>query len=112
MTPDEFQQVVDALDVAIGRRMEEVYATIEELRGEVARLQTSTADAVEQFVATAQVLHDNDTAIMGEMSRVKGEEPTQFTEQVAGAWRRFVMAEAKELGLRVVVPKGEVAGDG
>lgn len=105
MTPDEFQQVVEALDVAIGRRMEQVYATVEELRGDV-------ATAVQQVADTARVLYDNDTAIMGEMARVRGDEPTQFTEQVAGSWRRFVIAEAKALGLKIVVPKGEVAGDG
>lgn len=98
MSPDEIAQVAEVIDIAIAQRMEQVYGVIEELRQQV-------SDAVESVNATAQVLHDNDTALMAKMMADQGNVPAEFTVFAAEAWQRFVVAEAKELGLRIVVPK-------
>lgn len=100
MTPDEITQIADAVEEIVGRRMEEVYATIEELRQGV-------ADAVVSVNATAQVLHDNDTAIMARLMQDEGSAPAEFIETAAEGWRRFVVGEAKRLGVKIMVAKGD-----
>lgn len=98
MTPDEMQAVVAAVEEVMARRLEEVFGTIEGLRQDV-------ADAISQVQATAQVLVDNDSAIMGQMMVARADEVAGLVGAVSDAWQRFVRAEAEVLGWRVVVPK-------
>lgn len=98
MTPDEIAQVADAVEEIVGRRMEEVYAVVEDLRQQV-------ADAVQSVNATAQVLHDNDTALMARLMKDEGSAPAEFIETAAEGWRRFVEGEAKRLGVKIMVAK-------
>lgn len=98
MTPE---QVVDALvpviERAIGRRMEEVYGTLEQLR--------------EEFQQTINVMDGNDQAIVAALQEIRGKisgEGYQVAEVLAKAgesWERFVRAEAEKLGLKVITPK-------
>lgn len=102
MTSDEMRAVVAAVEEVMARRLEEVYGTIEGLRQDV-------ADAVQQVRDTAQVLVDNDTALMGQVMARDGDEVAGFVARVGDSWARFIRAEAEVLGWRVVVPKAEGA---
>lgn len=95
----DIEQVVEAIEGVLASRMEEVYGNIEALRQEV-------AEAVIGIRDTAQVLHDNDIAIMARFAETQGSVPAEFTRAAAGAWERFVRQEAEQLGWRVIVPKG------
>lgn len=99
MTPDEMQAVVDAVDAVMGRRMEEVYGELELVKQQV-------GEALEQFRATAEVLHSNDLAVMAQLARVEGDGAREVVEIANDRWRRFVMGECERMGLKVVVPKG------
>lgn len=98
MTPDDLAQVADAVDRVIGQRMEQVYGTIEELRQEV-------ADAVTAFNQTANVLNENDIAVMAQMAKAEGDEVAGFMERANDSWRRFIIGEAKQLGIKIMVDK-------
>ena len=98
MDQTEVTEVVDALipviEGAIARRMEEVYGVLEELR--------------EQFQATVTVLDGNDHIIIAEVQRLResgGEQVAETVAKAAEAWERFVVAEAKHIGLQVIRPK-------
>ena len=98
MDQSEVTEVVDALvpviEGAIARRMEEVYGVLEELR--------------EQFQATVAVLDGNDHAIITEVQRLRGSGGEQVAETItkaAEAWERFVVTEARHIGLQVIRPK-------
>lgn len=96
MTPDEVQVIANL----IGERMEQVYGEIEVLKGAV-------REAVEMLQQTAQVLHDNDVAIMGQLSIARGDQVAKFVGGVSDSWERFIKVEAEALGLKIMVPKGE-----
>lgn len=98
MTNDEMQAVIEAVNEVMGRRMEEVY-------GEIEALKQAVQDAVQGITATAQVLHDNDTALMAKLMQNEGSVAGEVVERAADAWRDFVVAEGKKLGLRLVVAK-------
>lgn len=92
------EQIVDTLvpviERAIGRRMEEVYGAIEQLR--------------EEFQQSVTVLDGNDHALVAEIQRLRGSGGEQVAEvlaQAGEAWERFVRGEAEKLGLKVITPK-------
>lgn len=101
LTPDDLEVIASAVDEVLGRRLEQVYADLE-------GLQEQLGEAVSGFNATAQVLHDNDTVVMAEMARVRGDGAGEYATNVVESWRRFIVHEAEELGMRVLpamVPK-------
>ncbi len=96
----DFQAIVAACDEAMGRRLEEVYLAIENLRGEMQ--------------ATVGVLDGNDRALIGELQRYKQVPAAVVLAEAAESWERFVRSEAGHLGLKVLVAKTtkKAGGDG
>lgn len=92
------KDISPALKEVIGERMEEVYAVIEDLRQDV-------ATAVEQVRDTAQVLHDNDVALMARLQQAEGDPVAGFAARVNESWERFIRGECEQMGWRIVVPK-------
>ncbi len=95
LTPEQIvDRLTPVIEAAIARRMEEVYAVLEDLRS--------------QMQSTVQVLDGNDQALVAEIQRLRGSGGEQVAEvlaNAAGAWERWVRAEAANLGLKVIVPK-------
>ncbi len=97
------EQIVDALvpviEAAIARRAEDIYGAIEQLRGE--------------FQATINVMDGNDAAIIAAVQEMRGVltgdgyQVSEVLSKAGASWERFVRAEAEQLGLKVIVPKGE-----
>lgn len=98
MTPEEVQAVADVVEIAIGRRMEEVYGELEAVKEQV-------REAIEHVRATAEVLHDNDTALMAHLQAGSGGEAAGLVIQVSESWERFLKSEMARLGWKVQVPK-------
>lgn len=93
MDQDDFTKIIAAVDEVMGRRLEDVYGAIEQLRAE--------------FSATIGVMDDNDNVILGEVKRLTGAGAGEVAREAVDAWERFIRNEAKVLGLRVIAPKGE-----
>lgn len=96
MTPEDIVEVlVPVIERTMVRRLEDVYGTIEQLRGE--------------FQQTINIMDGNDRAIIAEIQRLRGSGGEQVAEvltRAAESWDRFVRAEAENLGLKVLTPKG------
>ncbi len=97
LTPEQIVNVLTpVVEAEIGRRLEEVYSVIEDLR--------------QQMIATVGVLEGNDQAIIAEIQRLRGsggELVAEVLSRAGESWQRFVMAEAQHLGLKLIVPKGD-----
>lgn len=89
--------VVDVLYPIIEREFASVRTEIDQLRQEI--------------YDTVQVLQGNDTALVGELQKVKGSTVAEVLQEAGESWARFVKGEAENLGMRVVVAK-KGTGDG
>lgn len=99
MTPEGLVDILaPVVEQAIAERLEAVYLAIEVMR--------------EEFQQTISVMDGNDHAIVGELQRIKTVTPAKVLEEAGEAWERFVIGEAKALGLRVVRPKAGAEGAG
>ena len=67
----------------LAARLEEVYAVLEEIRG--------------QFQHSITTLDATDHALLAEIRRVQGASPAELVDAVNEGWERFVMAEHKRL---------------
>ena len=87
----DVEAIIGAVDEVVGRRLEQVYASIEQLR--------------EEFYATTQVLDGNDHAVVAEVQRMKQEGPAVLLATVEESWSHYIKGEAERLGMKVMVPK-------
>ena len=90
--------IVPVIEKMIAERSEAIYAVVEDLR--------------QQMIATVGVLDGNDAALVAEIQRLRGsggEQTAEVLTKAAEAWERFVRAEAEQLGLKVITPKGDRA---
>lgn len=87
----DLEAIVGAVNEIIGRRLEEVYGAIEQMR--------------EEFTQTVTVLDGNDTALLGEIRKMSGMTPAEVLKEAGESWERYVKGEAANLGLRIVAPK-------
>lgn len=87
MNEQEMEQVITAIDMVMGRRMEEVYGELEKLRGE--------------FQTTINVMDQSIMAIISRMQETTPENVgvAEFMESAGAAWERFIRREAEILGL-------------
>jgi hypothetical protein len=86
---DAVHQVVERV---VGERMQQVYEVIEELR--------------DGFTNTVEVLGGNDDALLGEIRKVMHATPAEVLGMAGESWSRYITAEAKYIGLKVIEPKG------
>lgn len=84
---EDLRMIVEALAPIIE-------AQIEQLRGEMQ--------------ATVEVLDGNDLALVGELQKVKGMTAAEVLTEAGESWERFIVGEAKHLGLRIVKEKNRV----
>lgn len=75
-------QVVERV---IAERMEQVYAVMEEIRG--------------QMQATVGVLSGNDDALLAELRKVQHATPAEVLTMAGESWERFIRGEAQRIGL-------------
>lgn len=88
---EDVETIIGAVDEVMGKRLEQVYASIEQLR--------------EEFYATTQVLDGNDHAVVAEVQRMKQEGPAVLLATVEESWTHYIKGEAERLGMKVMVPK-------
>lgn len=96
MTPEDIvDTLVPVIERLIGRKSEDIYLAMEQLR--------------EEFQQSVTVLDGNDHALVAEIQRLRGSGGEQVAEvltRAAEAWEAFVRMEAEKLGLKVLVAKG------
>lgn len=91
LTEEEFRQIIAGVDVAMGKRLEEVYGAIEQLR--------------EEFQATINVIDGSIMSIIGWLQEREDPEVKEFSDGFQGAWDRLVKMEAERLGLIIDATK-------
>lgn len=92
---EDVATIIEVVEEIMGRRLEAVFGAIEQLREEI-----------QQTVTT---LNGNDLAVIGALQHMKladGGQVAAVLERAGESWQRFLVNEAKEIGLKVIAPKG------